>query len=229
MNRFSSTLAKNSRQLHPAYFTGNPFYFDVLLKLNGYIQRIQDFSKGSDLKIGKSQGYWMNAQEFSEKLSIKTSEREYKELIDKLGFLYSHKDLFEASESKEIMDFLEKYLKPESFLKKPVIEYPALDEHHRSMTLGSKKTAKAQVWMIPGEGLVMVNGIHFSDYFDSEMEMQAAVKPFQISRCWGKYNVWAITNGGGKSSKFLKKVKYRSISCYRIGNCKRIIITRFIF
>lgn len=203
MSRFSSSSVTHNRPSHPAYFTGNPFYFDALLTMNGYIQRIRDFQAQTNkpLEPAVHNIKWMGSKELSEKLSIKTTPKQVEDLHQKLNFLYSHISQFTEEEEKEIMSFLEKYMRPGSFFKRPVIEYPKLDEYNRSMTLGSRKTAKAQVYMIPGEGKVMVNGLHFSDYFDNDLELHSSVKALDAVDGWGKYNIWAVVNGGGKSSQ----------------------------
>lgn len=206
MSKISSISPNLLNPTHPAYFTGNPFYFDALLKLNGYIQRIRDFQAMTKTPLVENvdQGYnikWMGSGELSDKLSIKTTPKEIQDLHAKLNFLYSHKSNFPSEEEEEIMSFLENYIKPGSFYKRPAVEYPKLDQYHRSMTFGSRKTAKAQVYMLPGEGKVMVNGLHFSDYFDNELEIQSSLKALDRVDGWGKYNIWAIVNGGGKSSQ----------------------------
>jgi small subunit ribosomal protein S9 len=197
----SCTIGK--KPAHPAYFTGNPYYFDTLLRLNGYIQRIRDFQATSNTplidKIDKIK--WMESKEMLDKHSIKTSQRELEELHQKFNFLLSQKSLFSDEEGGEIMDFLTKFVREGSFLKKPVINFLKLDEYHRSITFGSRKTAKAKVYMIPGQGKVMVNGMHFSEYFSNELEVHSTVKALDVVDAWGKYNIWAIANGGGKTSQ----------------------------
>ena len=187
-------------QSHPAYFTGNPYYFDALLTLNRYIEKIQDIEPIT-APIEKPKVRWMNDREFLDRLSIKTSEREYLELRGKLDLVYSRKHLFSEQEGEELQTFLEKYMKPDSFFKRPVVEYPKLDEYGRSVSLASRKTSKAQVYLIPGKGEIMVNGEHLSDYFQNDSERVQTVKALDTVDVWGKFNIWAIVNGGGKSSQ----------------------------
>jgi small subunit ribosomal protein S9 len=191
------------RPVHPAYFTGNPYYFDTLLKVNGYIQRIRDFQAKNKSSTEEKLDHvkWMESREMLEKYAIKTSQKELLELHEKFDFLHSQKSNFLEEEENEITTFLQKFVRKGSLFKRPIIEYPKLDEYQRSITLGSRKTAKAKVYMIPGEGKVMVNGIHFSDYFNNELELNLTVKPLDVLDAWGKYNIWAIASGGGKTSQ----------------------------
>jgi hypothetical protein len=60
-----------------------------------------------------------------------------------------------------------------------------------------RKTAKATGWMVPGNGLVYVNGHSLSDYFSELKHRQAIIKPFTVTDKLCKYNVWAIAENGG--------------------------------
>jgi small subunit ribosomal protein S9 len=76
-----------------------------------------------------------------------------------------------------------------------VIIFNALDEQRH------RKSAKCQVWMLPGTGQVYVDGVHMSDRFPAPHLLQVVMQPFDQSRTWGRYNVWALTQGGGVSGK----------------------------
>jgi small subunit ribosomal protein S9 len=74
-----------------------------------------------------------------------------------------------------------------------------LDEFNRSFTFGSRKTAKAQVYIIPGNGQVYINGFNLCDFFTELRDRQKIIEPFELADCLAKYNVWAMVTGGGKT------------------------------
>ncbi|KAI9003169.1 mitochondrial ribosomal protein subunit S9, partial [Gaertneriomyces semiglobifer] len=76
-----------------------------------------------------------------------------------------------------------------------------VDEFGRSYTWGSRKTAKAQTWIVEGSGSLYVNGVPMADYFAEEVDREAVVKPLELARCVGNYNVWAVVQGGGLSGQ----------------------------
>jgi small subunit ribosomal protein S9 len=74
-----------------------------------------------------------------------------------------------------------------------------LDEFGRSFTLGARKTAKAQVWLVKGQGQVYVNGKVFTEIFTQLKDRESILRPFEVTDTLGKYNVWAIANNGGST------------------------------
>ena len=69
----------------PAYFTGNPAYFNCILSLNGYLDQLKH------LEIPSSPGYtptWMSSLELEKSKSMRVKPLEYNHLIAKLNLLY---------------------------------------------------------------------------------------------------------------------------------------------
>ncbi|RKO92105.1 ribosomal protein S5 domain 2-type protein, partial [Blyttiomyces helicus] len=76
-----------------------------------------------------------------------------------------------------------------------------IDEHGRSYHAASRKHGRAQVWMVPGEGHIYVNGMHFSDWFQEPHHLEIVVRPFEATGTLGKFNVWAIVDRGGPTGQ----------------------------
>jgi small subunit ribosomal protein S9 len=96
---------------------------------------------------------------------------------------------------------LSQFIRPGSSLESFKIQENECDEYGRSLTYGSRKTAKAQVWMLPGQGHIKVNGLHFSDYFDTRQELLNVIKGLEVTSSFGQFNIWAIVGGSGKTSQ----------------------------
>jgi len=62
---------------------------------------------------------------------------------------------------------------------------------------GRRKTAVARVRIRPGEGAVVINGRPFETYFPIEQQRLLAMAPLVATSTIGKYDVWALVNGGG--------------------------------
>ncbi|MBM2824601.1 MAG: rpsl [Dehalococcoidales bacterium] len=66
---------------------------------------------------------------------------------------------------------------------------------------GRRKTAVAQVRLIPGDGAIIVNGAPYEQVFPRLAHREAILKPFVITETMGKYNVTVKVNGGGISGQ----------------------------
>ncbi|KAJ3416196.1 37S ribosomal protein S9, mitochondrial [Chytridiales sp. JEL 0842] len=139
---------------------------------------------------------WMSKLDLSGTKHVKLTDRLYDELIHKFNALYTVQD-----KDKTVERLLTEYLRPGSVLTPHTFERPSLDEFGRSHTRGSRKSARAQCWMVPGDGEIYVNGVHMARYFSDLGDRQALVKPFEATGKMSDYNVWAIVKGGGPSGQ----------------------------
>jgi small subunit ribosomal protein S9 len=73
----------------------------------------------------------------------------------------------------------------------------SLDKYSRSKGNGKRKTARAKCSILPGEGLVYVNGKLAADFFTRQKDVENIIWPLQALNALGKYNIWISTFGGG--------------------------------
>jgi len=66
---------------------------------------------------------------------------------------------------------------------------------------GKRKTAVAQVRIMPGNGAVIVNGKPFEDFFTISRWQSEVLEPLKISNTLGKLNTVVKVTGGGPSSQ----------------------------
>lgn len=62
---------------------------------------------------------------------------------------------------------------------------------------GRRKSSVAKVWLAPGKGDVLVNGKSLMDHFKRESLKQVIEQPFTVIDGLGKFDVYAVCNGGG--------------------------------
>jgi len=65
------------------------------------------------------------------------------------------------------------------------------------MATGRRKTAVARIHMVPGTGLVSVNGRDFEDYFTTPAMKTHALLPLQTADSLKKFDVKVKAHGGG--------------------------------
>ncbi len=70
-----------------------------------------------------------------------------------------------------------------------------------SRATGRRKTAVAQVRLLPGTGKVMVNGRTFEEYFPLDEYRLQAFQPLRVTKTEGKFDIFIIARGGGKSGQ----------------------------
>ncbi len=62
---------------------------------------------------------------------------------------------------------------------------------------GRRKTATAQVRLLPGTGKIKVNGREFENYFPVEQQRMDATQPMRITSTADKFDMFVIVRGGG--------------------------------
>ncbi len=66
---------------------------------------------------------------------------------------------------------------------------------------GKRKTAIAEVRLLPGNGAIIVNGVPYEERFPRLEHRQTIVKPLLVTENLDKYNVVVKVNGGGISGQ----------------------------
>ena len=66
---------------------------------------------------------------------------------------------------------------------------------------GRRKTAIAQVRLLPGGGAIIVNGIPYEERFPRLTHRQTIEKPLVVTEALGKYSVMVKVGGGGVSGQ----------------------------
>ncbi|UWF77877.1 30S ribosomal protein S9 [Microbacterium neungamense] len=77
---------------------------------------------------------------------------------------------------------------------RPVLSVPGA-------AVGRRKQAIARVRLIPGSGVITVNGRTLEDYFPNKLHQQLITDPFTALNLVGAYDVIARISGGGDSGQ----------------------------
>ncbi|REJ08072.1 30S ribosomal protein S9 [Microbacterium bovistercoris] len=67
--------------------------------------------------------------------------------------------------------------------------------------VGRRKQAIARVRLVPGSGVITVNGRTLEDYFPNKLHQQLITDPFTVLNLTGAYDVIARISGGGDSGQ----------------------------
>ncbi|MFH0847328.1 MAG: 30S ribosomal protein S9 [Chloroflexota bacterium] len=66
---------------------------------------------------------------------------------------------------------------------------------------GRRKTAVAQVKLLPGEGAILINGVPYEELYNRLDHRQRILQPFIVADVAGKYNAVVKVDGGGTSGQ----------------------------
>jgi small subunit ribosomal protein S9 len=77
---------------------------------------------------------------------------------------------------------------------RPVLSVPGA-------AVGRRKQAIARVRIVPGSGVITVNGRTFEDYFPNKLHQQLVTDPFTVLGLADAYDVIARISGGGPSGQ----------------------------
>ena len=66
---------------------------------------------------------------------------------------------------------------------------------------GKRKTAVAQVRLLPGNGAIIINGMPFEELFPRPEHHQTILQPLMVTDSVGKYNAVVKVMGGGISGQ----------------------------
>jgi small subunit ribosomal protein S9 len=71
----------------------------------------------------------------------------------------------------------------------------------RTYATGKRKTAIARIWLKPGTGNIVVNGLPVDDYFERETSRMVLRQSLELIEAQDQFDVWATCTGGGKSAQ----------------------------
>ena len=66
---------------------------------------------------------------------------------------------------------------------------------------GKRKDSVARVYLTPGKGNIVINGIAMKEYFKRPVLQMILVQPFDVTKRDGAYDVIAMVQGGGLSGQ----------------------------
>jgi ribosomal protein S9 len=83
----------------------------------------------------------------------------------------------------------------------PVFRVSEVDIYGRTYGRGTRKSCIAGVWIKPGSGNFFINRVPVAVYFPRLVHRYNFIEPFEVTGTLGKFDVWAIANGGGPTGQ----------------------------
>ncbi|WEW61950.1 37S ribosomal protein S9, mitochondrial [Emydomyces testavorans] len=175
----------------PAYFSGMPKFVDRYLNL----ERLRSkYATLPTVPAGEAPRMaWLKLAQFRDMVEEDVPSSKYKKLVETLQRLSKIRPSLMPEEVKKATD---EFLRPGNpHRPKPVPR--KLDEIGRARAVGRRKASTATVWLVEGDGQVMINGRNIVHVFPRIHDRESALWALRTTSRMDKYNVWAMVHGGG--------------------------------
>jgi len=200
LNKYESidTFSVREQPQSISYFTARPTYNDLIIQLDELISKYRTAPK---IKIHDKSGpstLWKLKQRLDEELGLRLKTNQYRIITQKLNQL----DKIIPETAPKLHNFLDLFRRSDPEKEKKRLEaMKTIDQYGRAFALGKRKEAVAQVWVVEGDGHVIVNGKPAAEYFSLLKDRESILYPFQVTDLLGKYNVWTRVKGGGMTGQ----------------------------
>ncbi|KAI9890863.1 MAG: 37S ribosomal protein S9, mitochondrial [Vezdaea aestivalis] len=179
----------------PSYFSPTPAFTDYYIHALGVFRRYQTLPRGDPSKRTKL--IWKNHPQFRRMIGENVPPLKYR----KIKSLIQRLDQVDRSVlPEEGKDLIRSFLREASPIQ-PLRRPECVDEYGRSVGVGRRKTASAQVWLVLGDGQVLVNDKPLHIAFPRVHDRESALWALKSTSRLDKYNVWALVTGGGPTGQ----------------------------
>ena len=180
----------------PSYFTGKPIYTDDFIKLRNVVHRWQRLPTLSPSDAPRTA--WMPFDEYCDFTGQEVIKRSRYDMM--VTYLKRLNQIIPQMRPKEVVETIQRFergLDPTMNKPNPIL----IDEHGRARAVGRRKASSAQVWLVEGDGKVLVNGKSLTEAFCRVHDRESVVWALKATERLDKYNVWALVQGGGTTGQ----------------------------
>ncbi|KAF9430909.1 37S ribosomal protein S9, mitochondrial [Podila epigama] len=177
----------------PSYFTTNPVYNELIVNLDAMYRQVRPVAKPSK---ESDRPNWLGRDALAEAIGVSTLKTsQHRLVISKLNQLATL-----TPRPARIAELFVKFSKSEEQMAQKA-KPRVVDHLGRALATGRRKEASASVYVVEGDGHVMINGQDVATYFKKSQDRDSLLKPFTVTDLVGKYNVWALVQGGGTTGQ----------------------------
>lgn len=179
----------------PSYFTGKPIFTDSWLGLQALLRKHQLLPRlaGADAP----RAAWKTLDQYRVHVGEPVRASKYHKVLQILQRLNQiHPQLMPEEVQREMAQY-KRDINPLDIKARPV----HIDLWGRALGVGRRKSSSAQVWLIEGDGEVIINGRPIQEVFSTQHDKESALWPLLALKRLDKYNVWATIEGGGTTGQ----------------------------
>ena len=182
----------------PTFYSANPHHEYCLNKLDYLLNKYIKYPSLSASADTLEKPAWLSFDEYA-LFGGGTRLRpvQYRQLIAVLNQLYF---IDPQLTNDEIKGELAKYYKKSIMLSNQKSEQ-TLDEFGRAVAVGKRKSSVAKIFLVKGQGDILINSRQLNDYFVKIKDRESIVFPLKVVESMGRYNIFATTSGGGPTGQ----------------------------
>lgn len=175
----------------PSYFTGSPQFNDSILELRQLIRKYETLPTVQPDQAPRQR--WLKLAQYRSRVGEPVSAARYSKVIQLLARLNRiHPNL----QPKDVRNTMQVFFRPRpANLLEPVA--PTLDKYGRARGMGRRKESSAQVFLVEGDGQVLINGRSLVEVFPRMHDRESALWALKTTDRLNRYNIWATSRGGG--------------------------------
>lgn len=183
------------------FFGGNPVHEDNMNNLNALLRKYINLPTKT-LQTQELQSFKpVSFEEYKErcKSGSRLKTKHHRELTGILNRLRSiDRQLMPTDVAETLREFSSSKVDLFGASEKKL---QSLDTFGRAVTVGKRKTSIADVYIVKGEGHVIINGKSLTSAFPNDSDRKKVLFPFNVVSQEAKYNIFAEVRGGGVSGQ----------------------------
>ncbi|KAL8665846.1 MAG: hypothetical protein Q9202_001969 [Teloschistes flavicans] len=179
----------------PSYFSGRPDFTDNLLNLQALLRRYQTLptvAPGQAPRVA-----WRTISQYRLLVGEPVRASKYHQVIEILKRLNQIHPAVMPGDLQEATRIYKRDINPYAVVKRPSV----IDEDGRACGIGRRKSSTAKVFLVQGEGQVLINGKNINQIFGRIHDRESALWALKATSRMDKYNIWALVSGGGTTGQ----------------------------
>ncbi|KAK6197320.1 mitochondrial ribosomal protein S9 [Scheffersomyces amazonensis] len=182
------------------FYGGNPLHDENMNQLNAILRKYINLPTRSISDEELRNNKFISVETYRNRIQSGTrlKDKHHKELLYVLNRLRS---IDVELMPKDVNEILSKYWAKSALITNSNKSIKTLDEFGRAFAKAKRKTSRAEIYLVKGDGQILINGKSFVEYFTKDTDRKKIAYPFQVINQEGKYNIFAKVSGGGISGQ----------------------------
>ena len=188
---------KNTRiiPVSASYFSGLPNSTDNFIHLQTLLRRYSALPTVSPSQAPRVS--WRAVQDYRGQAGEPIRTAKYHRMLQILQRLNQiHPSVMPSAVTEAIATY-KRDVDPRVVRRRPVV----IDEDGKAKGIGRRKTSSAKVYIVPGDGQVLVNGKSINGAFGRIRDRESALWALKVTGRMDRYNVFALASGGGTTGQ----------------------------
>lgn len=179
----------------PSYFTGRPDSTDNFLRLQALLRCHQTLPTVPSAQAPRVA--WRTVVQYRLLVGEPVRASKYHKVVEILQRLNRIHPAVMPSSLRDAMEIYKRDVDPFAVIKRPSV----IDSDGRATGVGRRKSSSAKVYLVQGEGEVLINGKTLNNAFGRIHDRESALWALKATKRMDKYNVWALVHGGGTTGQ----------------------------